>query len=132
MKPFFVPGRPISGNLMWGSVGKRRFLTTAARQWERDVYYSCLAAKEWDEVIVRPKITMRFQGSKADADNLIKCVADGLKRALGVDDQYFSVSATVMKAGEPGVWIAITEGYQDERKAASSDSTAALPDGLSA
>ena len=112
MKPFFVPGRPISLNQRLG-LGRRVFVTRAASQWMQDVYYAALAAKEWDEIILYPQISYRFQGTKADVDNLLKCVNDGLKRALGRDDRYFSiVSATVLRCGEPGVWITIQEGEQ--------------------
>ncbi len=137
MRPFFVPGRPISSNHIWArSKTGSLYLTRAARTWRDAVYYATLAAKEYDAVFVYPKISYRFTGCKADADNLIKCTQDGLKMALGRDDQHFSIgSATVTRTGAPGVWITIEEGFSDEQSnetAKSRDDAAAAADGLAA
>jgi len=93
--------------------GASRRLTPEARQWRDDVATSTLAWRFADDA-PRPalSISCRFPGARADVDNLLKLVLDGVKIGLAVDDRYVmrvcAEKTPLVRGEERGAWIEVT------------------------
>ena len=111
----FVAGNPISANHMYNArgYGAARRLTAEAVAWRDAV---AVAAMPWRfaESAARPTlgISCRFIAARADVDNLLKLVVDGVKLGLAVDDRYVTrVCAEKVRGtiAERGAWIEVTQ-----------------------
>ncbi len=111
----FVPGRPVSANAMYrfrrsGRGRGRLYLTSEARAWEETVRYKVRETLGAGALHPPIRVAYRFTGIKADVDNLLKSTADGLKRALGIDDRHFQIAGAIaVPEGDLGVWLTIAE-----------------------
>lgn len=99
----FVPGHPVSVNLMYAKGGGRskhhgKHLTNDAVAWEQAVWFEvrktmALHGLHGGTQMRKPlRVECEFfrVRANADVDNLLKCTLDGLKDALRVDDRFYS------------------------------------------
>lgn len=107
----FVAGKPVSVNSAYGQRGNRRFLTAPARNWKDKVTWEVYVTGARGR-FARPRIAYRFQGVKADADNLVKMTQDAVAAALDLNDKSFQVASVSVEPGDPGCWIEIMEANQ--------------------
>jgi len=111
----FVPGKPVSTNLIYAARGYRhsRRLTDEAHAWRDAV---TLSVMPWRLKSNAPRPTLAvsfvFIGCRSDVDNLIKTTLDGIKDGLAVDDRYVmkvcAEKRSLSAGAERGAWIEVT------------------------
>lgn len=112
----WVAGNPISSNHSYGArgYGAARRLTPEARAWREAVATSVMP---WRiaESAPRPLLALQctFVGGRADLDNMLKLLIDGVKLGLAVDDRFVvrlcAEKQSVPRGGEKGAWIEVTQ-----------------------
>lgn len=117
----WVEGKPVSVNSAYGNRrGGGRYLTDAAQTWKMFVWAAFKMQPHTFAPDQRPlAIHCVFYGVRGDADNYLKLTLDGIKTALGVDDQYFSpVTAEVVRGRTHGQGARIEVRASEARRAA--------------
>ena len=120
---FFVSGRPVSVNRMYGQRRTGgRYRTEAATAWIDAVWAEALIERHdlhWTPAPRQPlRIHCTFYGIRGDADNYLKATLDGLKIGLRIDDTWFNPVESLKLPGArrapKGCLIEVYEGEQND------------------
>jgi hypothetical protein len=87
MIEFTIPGKVTSANLVTRHVGKLAIKSASARlDHARIRDYALVALRQREEHPLKAAVTITAYNSRLDADNLPKCILDGIKGILIVND----------------------------------------------